>query len=179
MKSLIITWSSFQDQEVVYPYYRLREETENENDVKIMSDVLGKFHGIMGVNMESHCLVSDLNDEKIRSEFLKNYDLLVIPGGVKALEKLRQEKQVLNFIHDWNNKGKVIASTCHGAQLLISAKIVKNRKLSGYYSIKDDINNSGATYSDEAFVIDKNIVSSPHYNFMGEWMNAAINLTRQ
>ena len=78
-----------------------------------------------------------------------------------------------------SNKGKVIASTCHGAQLLISAKIVKNRKLSGYYSIKDDINNSGAIYSDEAFVIDKNIVSSPHYNFMGEWMNAAINLTRQ
>ena len=179
MKSLIITWSSFQDQEVVYPYYRLREETKNESDVKIMADVLGKFHGIMGVNMESHYLVSDLNVKKIRLDFLKNYDLLVIPGGVKALEKLRQEKQVLDFIFDWNNEGKVIASTCHGAQLLISAKIVKNRKLSGYYSIKDDINNSGAIYSDEAFVIDKNIVSSPHYNFMGEWMNAAINLTRQ
>ena len=178
MKSLIITWSSFQDQEVVYPYYRLREETKNESDVKIMADVLGKFHGIMGVNMESHYLVSDLNVKKIRLDFLKNYDLLVIPGGVKALEKLRQEKQVLDFIFDWNNEGKVIASTCHGAQLLISAKIVKGRSISGYYSMKDDIINAGATFKDSPFVVDRNIITSPHYKYVHFWMKETIRLTK-
>ena len=58
-------------------------------------------------------------------------------------------------------------------------KIVKNRKISGYYSIKDDINNSGAIYSDDAFVIDKNIVSSPHYNFMGEWMESVLEVYKK
>ena len=50
MKALIITWENFQDQEVVYPYYRLREETEH---VTIAANVVGKFYGIMGVNMTS------------------------------------------------------------------------------------------------------------------------------
>ena len=59
---------------------------------------------------------------------------------------------------------------------MISANILKGKKATGYYSIKDDINNSGATYVNEPVVIDKNIVSSPHYNFMGEWMKAAIDL---
>ena len=164
MKALIITWENFQDQEVVYPFYRLKEETEN---VKIVSNVTGKFHGIMGVNMTSHDTLENL-------AMYSDYDFLVLPGGVKSLEKLRQEKDVLVFIHEWNKKGKIIASTCHGAQLMISAKIVKGRKISGYYSIEDDINNSGATYVNKPSVIDDNIISSPHYDHMGEWMKEAI-----
>lgn len=166
MKALIITWENFQDQEVVYPYYRLKEETD---DVKIISNVTGRFHGIMGVNMTSHDILDNLTN-------YSNYDFLVLPGGVKSLEKLRQEKDVLEFIRQWDVDGKLIASTCHGAQLMISAKITEGRKISGYYSIKDDINNSGAIYVDAPAVIDDHIVSSPHYDYMGDWMKAAITL---
>ena len=173
MKALIITWENFQDQEVVYPYYRLREELPEKN-VIIMSNVLGKFHGIMGVNMESHALITELDIVDNYNNYLNDFDLLVLPGGVKSLEKLRQEKTVINFISDWNKKNKIIASTCHGAQLLISAKATNGKKISAYYSIEDDVNNSGATYINAPVVIDKNIVSSPHYNWMGEWMKAAI-----
>jgi protease I len=97
-----------------------------------------------------------------------------LPGGVKSLEKLRLEKKVLDFIYQWDKLGKIIASTCHGAQLLISSKIVKGRKISGYYSLEDDVNNAGAIYSRDPVVVDKNIVSSPHYDFMGEWMEEAL-----
>jgi protease I len=173
MKALIITWENFQDQEVIYPYYRLREETSEEN-VVIMANVTGRFHGIMGVNMESHALLVELDNKDKYSKYLNDFDLLVLPGGVKSLEKLRQEKQVVGFISEWNQKNKTIASTCHGAQLLISAKATKGKKISAYYSIEDDVNNSGATYINEPVVIDQNIVSSPHYNWMGEWMKAAI-----
>ena len=107
-------------------------------------------------------------------ENLSNYDFLVLPGGVKSLEKLRQEKKILDFIHAWNNKEKIIASTCHGAQLLISSKIVKGRKIAGYYSLEDDLSNAGAIYSKDPVVVDKNIISSPHYDFMGEWMEEAL-----
>ena len=178
MKSLLLTWENFQDQELVYPYYRLREEAEKIDDVKIISNVVGKFYGIMGVNMTSHMLVSDLNDNNHIKKLIESYDLLILPGGVKALEKLRQEKYAVSFVKSWGESGKIIASTCHGAQLLISAGLTKGKNISGYYSIKDDINNSGATYMDEPFVIDGNIVSSPHYDWMGEWMYAAIKLAK-
>ena len=178
MKSLLLTWENFQDQELVYPYYRLREESEKSDDVKIISNVVGKFYGIMGVNMTSHMLVSDLNDNNHIKKLIESYDLLILPGGVKALEKLRQEKHAVSFVKNWGESGKIIASTCHGAQLLISAGLTKGKNISGYYSIKDDINNSGARYVDEPFVIDGNIVSSPHYDWMGEWMSAAIKLAK-
>ena len=176
MKALIITWENFQDQELVYPYYRLREDAMVPEDIIVMSNVVGKFFGIMGSNMESHKKISELSDENEVRKYLNEFDLLVLPGGVKALEKLIQEKDVIRFISRWNELGKIIASTCHGAQLLISAKAISGKKVSAYYSIEDDVNNSGATYVNQPVVIDRNIVSSPHYNWMGEWMKAAINL---
>ena len=139
-----------------------------------MANVTGRFHGIMGVNMEAHALLSELDNNDYYNNYLNDFDLLVLPGGVKSLEKLRQEKTVINFISEWNKKNKIIASTCHGAQLLISAKATGGKKISAYYSIEDDVNNSGATYVNKPVVIDQNIVSSPHYNWMGEWMKAAI-----
>ena len=175
MKALLITWENFQDQEVVYPYYRLKEET---SDVEIMANVKGKFFGIMGVNMTSDKLLLELKEEARYNKLLEETDILVLPGGVKSLEKLRQEKDVLRFIADFNKTGKVIASNCHGAQMMISAKIVKGKRISGYYSLEDDINNAGATYSREPVVVDGNIVSSPHYDHMGIWMKTAIDMVK-
>tara|TARA_B100000795_G_scaffold250249_1_gene218300 strand:- start:1253 stop:1795 length:543 start_codon:yes stop_codon:yes gene_type:complete len=178
MKALIITWEGYQDQEVVYPYYRLREETNNPEDIVIMANVKGRFSGILGVYMESAALTDELKKPELVEKYLNEMDMLVLPGGVKALEKLRQEKHVLDFVYEWNSRNKVIASTCHGAQLMISSKIVKGKKISAYYSIQDDVNNAGAEYVDAPYVIDTNIVSSPHYHWMGEWMKAAIELTK-
>lgn len=176
MKSIILTWENFQDQEVVYPYYRLREEAKNASDVQIIANVVGKFKGIMGVNMNAHILNTTLEKDHFIEEIINENDLLVIPGGVKALEKLRQEKKAIELVKLWYESGKIIASTCHGAQMLISAKITVGKKISGYYSIKDDIVNSGAEYINQPYVIDGNIITSPHYDWMGEWMNATIKL---
>lgn len=171
-RALIITWSGFQDHELVYPYYRLLGDGFEVEIVADKRDENNRVYGIFGLNMPCHVLIADFN--KNTDYWFNKCDLLVLPGGVKALEKLRQEKEVKKFISRWDGTGKVIASTCHGAQLLISAKITKNRKISGYYSIEDDINNSGATYSSEPVVIDNNIVSSPHYDHMGIWMEETL-----
>ena len=58
--------------------------------------------------------------------------------------------------------------------MLISAKVVKDRKIAGYYSMKDDIINSGAIYTDEPAVIDDNIITTAHYKDMGPWMREVI-----
>ncbi len=173
-KALILTYSGFQDQEVVYPFYRLKGSGFEVDIVSDKYDENGRFYGILGVNMP--CSVTYKDFEKSVENFHENYDFLVLPGGVKALEKLRQLDFVIKFIKDWNKTEKVIASTCHGAQLLISAGITKGREITGYPSLKDDLVNSGAIYSEREFLIDKNIISSPHYDHMGIWMEKSLEI---
>ncbi len=174
MKALIITGNLVQDHEFIYPYYRLKE-AGYEVHVAINCTITPYVLGILGTKIPSDdectiCGYSDLTPDE--------YDLLVIPGGAKCMEKLRQEQEVLDFIKEFDKKGKPIASICHGAQLLISAKVVKGRKISGYYSIKDDITNAGSEYVDAPFVIDKNIISCPHYKYLGEWMKEVLKWTK-
>ena len=107
---------------------------------------------------------------------INDYDLLVIPGGVKALEKLRLEDNAVQFAKNWMVADKMTFSICNGAQLLITADVIKGRTVSGYYSIEPDIRNAGATYSREKVVVDKNLVSCPHYDFMGEWIKEGISV---
>ena len=179
LNSLILTYEGFQDQEVVYPYYRLLEEIEEGEKVHLFANITGRIFGILGCHVPANRLVEELTTTSVREELLDECSLLVLPGGVKALEKLRQEKHVLSFISDWYKSGKIIASTCHGAQLMISAKITKGHTISGYYSIEDDINNSGATYSREPCVVSDNIVSSPHYDNMAIWMKTAVEKAKE
>lgn len=171
-KSLILTWSGFQDQEVVYPYYRLLGAGFSCEIIGDQRDSAGRIYGILGSHVPCHVLFR--NFEESLSKFLDAYDLLVLPGGVKALEKLRIEPSAVEFVRRWHDLGKPIASTCHGAQLLISAGAVGGRKVGGYYSIEDDIRNAGGEYSKDAVSIDGNLITSPHYDFMGEWMERAI-----
>ena len=169
-KALIITWEKFQDHELIYPYYSLKE---NQYSVTLMANKVGKIWGSLGTHMPCDVETSIFEDSTVRQQYLNEYDVLLIPGGVKALEKLRQEKGVLEFVKEWNVANKTIFSVCNGAQLLISAKILEGRTLSGYYSIDVDIENAGATYSRGPVVVDGNIISCPHYDFMGDWMRIA------
>ena len=161
-KALILTWTGFQDHEVVYPYHRLIGAGFSVEIVADKKDEKGCAYGIFGLNMPCHVLIEDF--KKNIEKYHKEYDVIVLPGGVKSLEKLRQEREVCEFINKWDEEGKLIISTCHGAQLLISSKVT------------DDISNSGATYVNEPYVIDRNIISSPHYDHMGPWMEAALDL---
>lgn len=173
MNALILTWTGFQDHEVIYPYYRLLGAGF---DVKIAADrrdAMGRFYGIFCCNMPCHLL--------IEKDPLPVCDLLVLPGGVKALEKLRQSEKAIACVkaHFLAPGERIIASTCHGAQMLISANVVKGKKIAAYPSIKDDINNAGGIWLGDPVVVSGNIVSSPHYDHMGPWMEEAIRLVRE
>jgi protease I len=169
-KALIITWEKYQDHELIYPYYSLKE---HGYEVTLMANQVGKIWGSLGSHMMCDVTTSVMEQEEARQQYLNDYEILLIPGGVKALEKVRQEKGVLEFIRQWNALNKTIFSVCNGAQLMISAKILQGRTVSGYYSIDVDIENAGATYDRGPVVVDGNIISCPHYDFMGDWMRTA------
>ena len=158
-QALIITGKFVQDHEFIYPFYRL-QEAGFKVDVAIRGNET--VQGILGTKV--------VPTRDIAGIQVADYDLLVLPGGAKCMEYLRQEQEVIKFIKDFYDADKPIASICHAAQLLISAKIVKGKKISGYYSIKDDIENAGATYVDAPSVVDGKIITSPHYKHLGDWM---------
>ena len=171
-RGIIISGALAQDHEFIYPYYRLLEE-DVDVDVCILEGTFVK--GFLGTTLPPNKNQKILKIEDIE---VTNYDILIIPGGVKAMEKVRQNKKIIDFISEFNKAKKIIACICSGAQLLISAKVVKGRKIAGYYSMKDDLINAGANYTDEPAVIDQNIVTTAHYKDMGPWMGAAIKLLK-
>lgn len=167
-KGIIISGNLAQDHEFIYPYYRMLEE-QIDLDVCLLE---GKpVKGFLGTTLPPN---KDQKVKKINEVKPEDYEVLIIPGGVKAMEKVRQDEKIIKFISDFDRRKKTIACICSGAQLLISAKIVKGRKVAGYYSMKDDLINAGAIYTDLPAVIDSHLVTTAHYKDMGPWMAAVI-----
>jgi len=90
----------------------------------------------------------------------RNYDALLLPGGVMNPDKLRIEPQAIEFIRQFVNSGKPIGAICHGPWTLIDAGAVRARRMTSYPSIKTDLMNAGANWVDEEVVVDKGIVTS-------------------
>ena len=170
MKALIIAGRGQQDVEFVYPFYRL-QEAGYEVDVAVR----GKqpCAGIIGIKIDP---TRDIPDRWTVGE----YQILVLPGGVKAMEHMRLDRELVRYIADFHMaEDGIIASICSGAQLLISAGLVRGRKISGYYSMQIDIENAGGTFVDAPAVVDDRIVSSPHYRHLGPWMAAVLSVLRE
>lgn len=164
IRSVIITAPGFQDEEVVYPYYRLKEEGyEVEVATKDGQTVIGKY----GVPARATMKTTDLD--------AKRFDLVILPGGFEAPDRVRLLPEVLEFIRQMDVRKKLIAAICHGPWILISAGITRGRKMTAFWSIEADVRNSGADYQHKApVVIDDNLITSPHYNNNGDFMKAVI-----
>lgn len=89
-----------------------------------------------------------------------NYDGLLIPGGTLNADKLRMDIHAVEFVKDFFKQGKPVAAICHGPQLLIEAGVVKGRKLTSYKSIKTDLINAGASWSDSEVIYDDGLITS-------------------
>ena len=169
-KAVIISGNLVQDHEFIYPFYRLLEE---EFEVDVCLNECKPVKGILGTDIPPNKNHPVKNIKDINT---KDYNLLIIPGGVKSLEKVRQNIDIINFINKFHNEGKIIGCICSGAQLLISAKIVKNKKIAGYYSMKDDLINAGALYTDLPAVVDSKIITTAHYKDLGPWMKEILKI---
>ncbi|KRD10315.1 protease I [Flavobacterium sp. Root901] len=93
---------------------------------------------------------------------VSDYDAVFIPGGAWNPDNLRNDKDVIKFIQDFNKSGKLIAAICHAPVVLASADILKGRKLTGYWNIQVDLKNAGGTILEQSVVTDGNIITSRH-----------------
>lgn len=148
-KVIALVEEDFEDLELWYPVLRLREEGAQV-------DLTGKeanktYTGKYGVPAESVFAFSDIQ--------AADYDAILVPGGW-APDKLRRYPEVLKMVQEMDEAKKPIGQICHAGWVLISADILHGRKVTSTPGIKDDMTNAGATWSDEAVVVDGHIISS-------------------
>jgi protease I len=108
----------------------------------------------------------DKKTQKVKVDMTLNdakpgdFDALLLPGGAMNADALRMEKKAQEFVQQFDREGKPIAVICHGPWLLISAGLVKGRRMTSYKTIQDDLKNAGANWVEEVSVRDRNWVSS-------------------
>ncbi len=105
-------------------------------------------------------------DTIIEKSSSEDFDALIIPGGIMEPENLWHSKNTINFIKNFVDDGKLVASICDGTKILISSGLTKGRTLTTKLSLKKDLINSGANWKDQEIVAYKGIISSrcPHEN---------------
>jgi protease I len=162
-KILLLAADLFEDMELLYPLYRLREE-----DVVVTVAGLND-HPVMGKKGHGPVTVDTVVDGLAAQDF----DGLVIPGGY-APDKLRRSPAVLGLVRDFDEAGKPIAFICHAGWVPISAKILKGRRATSVAAIRDDMINAGTDWVDDATVVDGNLISARTPDDLGPWMKALL-----
>lgn len=160
---LVLAADLFEDMELLYPLYRLREE---HVDVTLASlggaDVTGKKgHGPVAA------------DTAIDTTRAADFDALVVPGGF-APDKLRRDEHVLDLVRSFDEDGKPIAFICHAGWVPISAGILSGRRATSVGAIRDDMVNAGVDWVDEETVIDGTLISARTPADLGPWMRALL-----
>lgn len=147
-KVAVLVEDHYQVLEVWYPYLRLREE-----GIRTVLVGTGKKEY---KSKEGYPAEEELSIKKAKIE---DFDAVIIPGGY-APDILRRFAEVNNFVKGMYRQGKIVAAICHAGWVLVSAGILKGKKVTGFYAIKDDLINAGAQFMDKEVVVDGNLITS-------------------
>ena len=146
---LILVGDIYEDLELWYPKLRLLEAGAEVSVAGPEASVI--YSGKHGYPCQSDVAIDDVD--------AADFDLLVVPGGFMP-DKLRRDQVVLDLVKAFDTAGKPIGAICHGGWIPISAGVYRGVRVTGSPGIKDDLENAGAIYVDEAVVVDGNHVTS-------------------
>jgi len=149
----IIAMDGFEESELIEP----RKALEGAGaEVHVISAKEGEIQGFRHLDRAGKVRV-DRTLDQVRPA---DYDALVLPGGALNADAARADPKVRAFIREIDRDGKPMAVICHAPWELISAGIVRGRKLTSWHTIEDDICNAGGEWTDREVVIDRNLVTS-------------------
>lgn len=174
LRAAIPTGPGFQDHDVIYTYYRLKEAgCEVEVATAGGDPVTGKYG--VGVPLDRRaapCI-------PFEALAVEDYDLVVLTGGHEAPDRVRQVRAVLEFVAGMDAAGKVVAGLCHGPWIMISAQIMRGRRVCAYAGMRDDMINAGADVVEGDVIVDDNLVTCSYYGEVGAFMKTVIELAER
>ncbi len=145
----ILVEDLYNDLEFWYPYYRLKEAGA---EVIVVGPGTAESHrGKQGMQAMVDTSAASLSVEQL--------DGIVIPGGY-APDLMRRHPAMVQLVKDVFESGKLVAAICHAGWMLASAGVAKGKRLTSFFSIRDDLVNAGADWVDEEVVVDGNLVTS-------------------
>ena len=160
----ILVEDLYQDQEVWYPLYRLREAGVT---VTVVGTSKKDFKSKHGYPITADSLIDGVS--------AADFDGVIVPGGY-APDILRRHPKVLQLVKEMDRQGKLIGAICHAGWVLCSADVVRGKTATCFSAIKDDMVNAGAKYVDQEVVRDGNLVTSRKPDdlpaFMREFLEA-------
>jgi protease I len=146
----VLAANDFEDSELAYPLDKLRE-------VGHVVEVLGAHaHEVLDGKRRQERAITDA---AFAERDAAGYDAIVIPGGYSP-DHLRIIPEAVKLVKDFAGTGRLIAAVCHGPQLLIEANLVKGRRLTSWPSVRKDLENAGALWTDAEVVVDDNLITS-------------------
>jgi len=148
-KVIILVEQQFNDHEFWYPYYRLLE-------AGAAVTVVGSGTALEYKGKDGTVAKQDLSADKINAS---DFDGIIIPGGF-APDFMRRHKAMINLVKTMSESKKTVAAICHAGWMLASAKILKGKKATSFFAIRDDMEHAGAIWIDEEVVIDGKLVTS-------------------
>jgi len=152
-KIAILTENGFEESELTSPQKALEK-------AGAIVEIISPMNGKVKAWNHDHWSIEVAVDKSIEDARPEEYDGLVLPGGVMNPDQLRKNERAVNFATRFLSMGKPVAAICHGPQLLIETGLLKGRKLTSYPSLKTDLKNAGAEWSDREVVTDNGLVTS-------------------
>lgn len=152
-KIAILATDGFEHSELFEPMKALKEAGAS---VEIVSLKEGEIKSWKDKNWGESLKV----DRAVADVDAEEFDALVLPGGVINPDKLRMDKDAVEFVRDMAVAGKPIAAICHGPWTLVEADVVTGRKVTSWPSVKTDLINAGADWVDQEVVTDQGFVTS-------------------
>jgi protease I len=150
---LILATDGFEQSELIEPKKALEQAGI---ETVVASPKRGEIKGWNHDDWGEHVRV-DAGLEEVEAE---DFDALLLPGGVMNPDGLRQEARAIELVEDFDAADKTIAAICHGPCLLVEADIIDGRTVTGWPSIRTDLENAGGNVVDEAVVVDGNLITS-------------------
>jgi len=145
----VLAENNYQELEVWYPLLRLREAGAE-------TFVVGSGSADTYTSKHGYPVQVDAVADQVRAADL---DAIVIPGGY-APDLMRRYPAMVNLVREAFEQGKVVAAICHAGWMLVSANVLKGKKATCFFAIKDDLVNAGAIYIDAEVVRDGNLITS-------------------
>jgi protease I len=140
-----------------YETSELTEPTRALREAGATTTLISNHDGMVKGKTDADLSEVDLTLDAAKPD---DFDALLLPGGVKNPDTMRQDERAVSFVRAMHDAGKPIAAICHAPWMLVEADVVRGRRLTSYPSLKTDIRNAGGEWVDEEVVVDQGIVTS-------------------
>lgn len=171
-RAVVLTADKFEDMEVFFPVFRLLEEGWQ---VDIAAPDMTDMSGENGYVLKPDKTIDEVDPDE--------YDLLIVPGGFPdgAPATVRKIKKAQEITKSFFEKNKPVASICHGPWTLVSAGVVRGRRLTSYWhdGVPEEITKAGGIWEDEDVVVDGNLVTSRWPMDLPAFMREVVKMVNQ